>query len=117
MVGRMLLLLLQSAGHAPELVSDGDAAVQLLAANPERFEVLITDHHMPRVKGLELVQRARAAHFDGHILVHCSALPSDVLRNYEQFAVHAVLEKGNQSTAILKELEKLWKPSAVNLSP
>jgi DNA-binding response OmpR family regulator len=49
--------ILISAGYGVGTASDGEAAWDVFRA--ERFDVLVTDHDMPRLSGLELVRRLR----------------------------------------------------------
>lgn len=55
-------VILQSAGFDVDLVADGYAARRALEA--ERYDLLLTDNHMPGLSGLELIDELRAAHAD-----------------------------------------------------
>ena len=50
--------LLRGAGYQVDTANDGAAGWALLRANP--YDLLITDHMMPKVTGLELLRRVRA---------------------------------------------------------
>ena len=52
---------------------DGEAALARVAANPNPFDVVITDNNMPGVSGIELVRQLRARNFSGKIMVLLSA--------------------------------------------
>ena len=43
--------------------STGRAALQRIATDPAAFDVMITDHSMPNMNGLELVTQLRAQRF------------------------------------------------------
>lgn len=92
-VGRMLVLMLAQAGHTCEHVSDGLAAWDKLSADLGYFDVVLTDHEMPNLTGLELVQLLREADYRGRIIVHCSALEPQDAEGYRRFHVAAILEK------------------------
>ena len=51
----------------PEHVRDGLEAWDRLSADIGHFDVLVTDHEMPGLKGGELVELARQAGFAGRI--------------------------------------------------
>lgn len=53
----LIRVVLQQAGHQVTLAGDGEEAWQRLER--ERFDLLLTDIRMPRMDGLELLQRAR----------------------------------------------------------
>ena len=49
--------LLERAGHQPQTVVDGEAVLNALES--QRFDVVITDLHMPGISGLEIMKQAR----------------------------------------------------------
>jgi CheY-like chemotaxis protein len=51
--------LLEEFGHSVEIAESGDAALHLLGVG--NFDVVVTDHRMPRMDGAELIRRIRAA--------------------------------------------------------
>lgn len=50
---------LEAWGHTVTAAEDGQSAWEALSVNP--FDIVITDWEMPRVSGLELIERVRAA--------------------------------------------------------
>lgn len=79
-------------GHGIECVADGQLAIARVTADPH-FDLVITDHHMPNMNGLEVVRRLRAMEFPGKILVFSSDLGSQVAAQYEQLKVDRILYK------------------------
>src|SRR3954467_13837068 len=65
----LLRLALQRDGYTVECASDGLAALNKIAEQQTPFDLVITDHHMPNMEGLELVARLREMSFPGKILV------------------------------------------------
>ena len=61
------------------------------AARP--FDVVITDHRMPRMTGLQLVRRLRAQNFGGKILVLSAHLADEDIRAYEELRVDMMMSK------------------------
>jgi CheY-like chemotaxis protein len=72
-------------------VADGDAALARLSR--ESFDVVITDHHMPKTGGLELVRELRARGFGGRIYVLSGALHAHEHREYEALGVDGIAAK------------------------
>ena len=68
-----LRMLMQDAlareGHTIETAGDGDEALERLREARSGFDLVITDHHMPGINGLELVRQARALPYPGKIAV------------------------------------------------
>src|SRR5947209_19373392 len=63
---------------------NGWEALIKIGATARPFDVLITDHRMPRMTGLELVRQLRAKNFGGKILVLSAHLSDDDIRVYEE---------------------------------
>ena len=64
------LLALVLGGPAAKVTSacDGWMALMKIGAAAEPFDVIITDHNMRRLTGLELVRRLRVREFTGKII-------------------------------------------------
>src|SRR5476649_2406209 len=61
-------------GHCIETVSTGAQALARLKEPQSDFDLLITDHHMPGITGLELVRQTRDLPYPGKIVVFSSEL-------------------------------------------
>ena len=49
-------------GFETEFAGDGVEAWQMLDANPDRYDLVLTDRSMPRMNGLELLKRIKSDH-------------------------------------------------------
>jgi len=87
------MILRRDAGYTVESVPDGRDALERITAAPDAFDVLITDHHMPGMNGLELVRRLRALRFPGRIVVFSSELSEEIALAYHQLRVDCILPK------------------------
>ena len=90
---QLLEVVLGRDGHKVESVADGNLALDLLQANPAAYDVVITDHHMPTVSGLELVARLREMNYTGRIIVFSSELSEAVDASYRKYKVDFLLPK------------------------
>ena len=88
----LMTTILKREGHHAVTMPDGAEAVDYLAGT-EAPDLLITDHHMPRLNGLELVRRCRARAFPGKIIVFSSELSPLVHEQYRQLNVDLILAK------------------------
>lgn len=79
-------------GHGIECVEDGRLAIGRVTADPN-FDLVITDHHMPNMNGLELVTRLREQEFKGRIMVFSSELSGSVAAEYTRLKVDRILYK------------------------
>lgn len=90
---QLLEVVLGRDGHKVESVCDGNLALDILKADPTAFDVVITDHHMPTVSGLELVARLRTMNYTGRIIVFSSELSEEVDTTYRNHKVDFILPK------------------------
>ena len=88
-------------------VADGQHALDLLAAQPNAFDLIITDHQMPRLDGLALVRHLRESDFPGHIIVFSSSLHSHDKAAYRALRVSDLLTKPDHCFDIIKIIEEL----------
>ena len=84
---------LQFYGYRVEWALDGEAALQKIAADPERFDLLITDMEMPRLDGHDLVVSARAVGFHGKVIVFAGALSAHDRTRFSDLSVEAIIDK------------------------
>ena len=99
-------------GHKIECCADGREALTRINAAPDAFDVLITDHHMPNLNGLELVAALRREQiFKGKIVIFCSALSPQVNAAYADLRVDAFLKKPVFPSALREVLDRLHAPA------
>ncbi len=91
--------------------SGGEAALQLLASGLEPVDILVTDHNMPGMNGLELVRKVRTTNFAGKILVHSALLLSLERAAYQELNVDAIVPKTGNPEPLLKAVEALMNPA------
>jgi DNA-binding NtrC family response regulator len=84
---------LEKMGHTVRIAQDGKAAIELFASSPDLFQVVITDHNMPIVDGLGLVQHLRQNHFGGKIIVMSGFLTEALIVEYIQQQVTKIIPK------------------------
>jgi len=69
-VGEFMRELLASWGLDATCVHRPEAALDLVRAEPERFDIVITDQSMPRLTGLELARRIRTLRADLQVVLY-----------------------------------------------
>lgn len=106
---------LQQAGHFVECVEDGQTALERLQEDIGFFDLLITDHRMPRLPGLRLVEAIRATEYRGKIIVHSSLLRPEEIRDYRALAVDCIFDKPLQTAALLHVVRAMEKDFAAKL--
>jgi len=84
---------LGGAGRALIAAKDGEDALAQIQTKEPPFDLIIIDHNMPRVNGLQLMRRLREIKFAGKIIVLSAHLSHDVRRGYEAMNVDVMLSK------------------------
>ena len=92
-VAQLLALVLCGPNCTVNAAGDGIEALDKIDAATQPFDIIITDHQMPRMNGLELVRRLRAQHFAGKIVVLSAFLNEENTRAYEELEVDLLLSK------------------------
>lgn len=78
-----------------------------------RFDVIITDHRMPRLTGLELVRRLRTQNFSGKIMVLSAHLGDEDIRAYEELNVDMMMTKPFDFDELQEAMAVLDKKASV----
>jgi len=107
-----MTVMLTREGHLVETVEDGAAALEWIERAPTAFDLLITDHHMPRLNGLELVRALRRVVFAGKIIVFSSELNEMVHERYRRLHVDLILPKPIFPVTFRRLLNELYAQPA-----
>jgi two-component system chemotaxis response regulator CheY len=97
-------------GHGIECFADGALALARILADRD-FDLVITDHHMPNMNGLEFVMKLRELEFPGKIMVFSSELSESVARQYREQKVDRILYKPVFPSLLRKTLSELFPGS------
>ena len=97
-------------GHGIECFADGAQALQQIESD-SAYDLVITDHHMPNMNGLEFVTKLRERAFPGKIMVFSSELSESVARQYRQQNVDRILYKPVFPSALRSILKELFPPA------
>jgi CheY-like chemotaxis protein len=100
-------LSLSRDGHGIECLPDGSQALARVMADPA-FDLVITDHHMPCMNGLDLVKGLREIGFQGKIMVFSSELSLEVAKEYRRLEVDRILYKPVFPSTLRQTLGELF---------
>jgi two-component system chemotaxis response regulator CheY len=90
---QLLEIVLGRDGHRVDSVGDGHLALELIRKDLKAYDVVITDHHMPTISGLQLVAELRAMDYPGKIIVFSSELSTSVDAAYRRHKADHILPK------------------------
>lgn len=100
---------LAHSGYQVDAAEDGAIGWEALLAN--NFDLLITDHDMPRLSGLELVKKARFAHMTLPIILATGTLPEKELGRHPWLQITATLLKPFSPEQLLETVKKVLHPA------
>jgi two-component system response regulator PilR (NtrC family) len=92
-VGHMIAMVLGGPASKVVRANSGWEALIKIGATAKPFDVVITDHRMPRMTGLQLVRELRARTFGGKILVLSAHLSDEDIQAYEDLGVDMMMSK------------------------
>jgi len=98
----LLATILRRSGYDVACAADGEAG--WTALNAGNFDLLITDHEMPRLCGLELLQRVRAAALGLPVIMISGNLPITEREFSDAFSPAAAMHKPFMASQILAEV-------------
>ncbi len=94
-IGENIVQGLEGPRRKVALAKDGEEALRL--TSEQEFDIVITDHRMPRTGGLQLVRELRGRGFEGKIVVLSGYLSPENIGTYEELAVDEVVGKPIES--------------------
>jgi two-component system, response regulator, stage 0 sporulation protein F len=92
-VAQLLALVLCGPTSKVTSACNGEDALGKIAAASKPFDIVITDHSMPRMAGLEFVRELRARDFAGKIAVLSAHLTQENVEAYAELDVDLMLSK------------------------
>ena len=104
---RFITAMLERAGCAVHCVDDGLEAWKIISADPERFDLLITDHDMPEMTGLELITKLEQLGFPGRIIMNSATINSEELLPHAHRDFVTLLGKPVNPTILLATIAEL----------
>jgi two-component system, chemotaxis family, chemotaxis protein CheY len=112
-VARVIALMLGGPAAKIAMAANGWEALIKIGATARPFDVIITDHRMPRMNGLQLVQRLRKKSFSGKILVLSAHLTEEDIRAYEELNVDMMMTKPFDFDELQRAMAVLNKKASV----
>jgi CheY-like chemotaxis protein len=113
-VSASILWALKPFGQIAKVVTDGEQALANLAGDPT-INLVITDHSMPRMSGLELVRRLRETGYNRKILVLSAHLSHRNRAVCDSLGINAMLPKPFDVGALRQVIAELFQDRPATL--
>jgi len=85
--------MLESLGYSVNIKSDSLEALMEFKGNPEKYDLLVTDHAMPKMMGTELIGKMKEIRPDLKAIIitgYQDSIPKDAL---EQYGIADIISK------------------------
>jgi CheY-like chemotaxis protein len=113
-VAHMIAMVLGGPSAQVATARNGWEALIKIGATLKPFDVVITDHRMPGMNGLDLVRQLRTKTFLGKILVLSAYLGDEDIQAYERLGVDMMMSKPFDFEELQQAMSVLdKKPSAL----
>lgn len=110
MIRECIALLLSHTGFEVETVRDGEEGWR--AVRSAEFDLLITDHQMPNMTGLNLIKKIRAASIEAPCILISAYLPETESALMPLIQPGAILAKPFEFAALIALVESLLRKDA-----
>jgi CheY-like chemotaxis protein len=112
-LAHMIAMVLGGPAAKVARAANGWEALIRIGATDRPFDVIVTDHRMPRMTGLELVRRLKKKSFGGKILVLSAHLADEEIRAYQELNVDMMMTKPFDFDELQQAMAVLNKKSSV----
>jgi DNA-binding response OmpR family regulator len=112
-IAHMIAMVLGGPASKVVRARSGWEALIKIGARAQPFDVVITDHRMPRMTGLELVRQLRKQDFGGKILVLSAHLADEDIQAYEDLNVDMMMSKPFDFDELQQAMAVLDKKTSV----
>jgi|ERR1700677_2696836 len=98
---------LKRVGHTVDVVFDGVDALARIGENPAHYHILITDHLMLKMSGLELLVKLRKTPFKGKVIVLSGNLTAQLEEEYAKLGANKFIHKPFEIAELREAVEEL----------
>ena len=96
---------LAGSGYKVDAAADGADAWEILQLN--HYDLLVTDDNMPKMSGIELITKLRAARIVLQVILVSGTLPAEQLQRHPWLQIEAMLLKPYTSNELLATVKKV----------
>jgi len=84
---------LQEAGFAVQVTTDSSEALAKITEKIDAYDILISDNSMPHLSGMQLIDQARKAGFQGKVVVYSGSVSPDEENEFKALGADVILRK------------------------
>jgi len=99
--------ILRRKGFTVESASDGQKAFDLFKANPNKYNLIVTDLSMPIMSGIELCQAIRASGSDIPIMLSTGQLDIEDQQEYANIGITTSIQKPWTAEELIAQIQEI----------
>ena len=107
LVGDALHKILTTAGYHVSRAQNLEGALQLVSADSDRIDVVITDHDVPPGSALDVLKHLHSVGYHGRTIVYSDALSAAERAQYSGNTLDAIVEKKDEAARLLSVMKAL----------
>ena len=96
---------LVEAGYYVESAGDGAAGWEALQV--KNYDLVITDNHMPRLTGMEMIAKLRSAHMSIPIILATGTFPANIIAHNPWLKPDAALQRPYSKDDLVATVKKI----------
>jgi CheY-like chemotaxis protein len=96
---------LVEAGYHVESAGDGAAGWEALQV--KNYDLVITDNHMPRLTGMEMIAKLRSAHMSIPIILATGTFPANIIAHNPWLKPDAALQRPYSKDDLVATVKKI----------
>jgi two-component system response regulator YesN len=106
-VTELINALFQRMGHSVDQLHNAQDALSRIKNSPDHYDILITDHLMHKVTGLELLSQLPKNSFKGKIIVISGYMTNELENEYRALGASKIIRKPFNIDELRKAVEEL----------
>lgn len=108
----MVERLLKRAGFRVTVETRAAAALELVRAQPQDFDAVVSDFNMPELSGIDVASQIACIRPDLPVVISSGLLTDELRSQAEQLGVRALMHKENTFEELASLLQRLLAPAA-----
>jgi DNA-binding response OmpR family regulator len=104
---RLSVKALLDAGYDVESVRDGAAGWEALQA--KHYDLVITDNHMPRLTGMEMIAKLRSGHLSVPVILATRTFPANIIAHNPWLRPDASLQRPCSQDDLVAIVKKILR--------
>ena len=86
---------------------DGLEGLKIYGENPKKYDIIISDHQMPRMDGLEMIRQIKGINPDAHVIFITGTSEIEILTEVSHLSIDAIISKPVNKLQLLSKIDAI----------